>query len=276
MSPAIAPPPVNTPIADQGGRINPLWSRYYVDLGQTITVDVAPADGPYWTSTANTALTNETNLGALSSGFVKITTGAGIATPSTTTTVSATTELSGTIQTAQFPATLPAISGVNLTNLNATNLASGTVPDARFPATLPVASGVNLTALNASNLGSGTVPDARFPATLPAASGINLTALKGTNVTHTVTTVNAAASPYTVLSTDEYLLANAVAGAITITLPTATAGRTLAIKKTDATGNAITLSGTVDGAVNPTLTVQNSSRVLVADGAAWQIVAGYL
>src|ERR1043165_1984625 len=144
MSPAVAPPPVNTPMADASGRINPLWSRYYVDLGQTITVDVAPADGPYWTSTANATLTNETNLGALSSGFVKIATGAGIAVPSTTTTVSATTELSGTIQTAQFPATLPAISGVNLTNLNATNLASGTVPDARFPATLPASSGVNL------------------------------------------------------------------------------------------------------------------------------------
>lgn len=53
--------------------------------------------------------------------------------------------------------------------LNASNLTTGTVPDARFPATLPAISGVNLTNLNASNLASGTVPDARFPATLPAA-----------------------------------------------------------------------------------------------------------
>jgi len=33
-------------------------------------------------------------------------------------------------------------------NLNATQLSSGTVPDARFPATLPAVSGANLTNLN--------------------------------------------------------------------------------------------------------------------------------
>ena len=38
-------------------------------------------------------------------------------------------------------------SGVNLTALNASNLGSGTVPDARFPATLPAISGANLTNL---------------------------------------------------------------------------------------------------------------------------------
>lgn len=81
-----------------------------------------------------------------------------------------------------FPSTLPAVSGANLTALNATNLASGTVPDARFPATLPALSGANLTALNATNLASGTVPDARFPATLPALSGANLTALNASNL----------------------------------------------------------------------------------------------
>lgn len=90
--------------------------------------------------------------------------------------------ITGTIPDARFPATLPAISGVNLTALNASNLGSGTVPDARFPATLPAVSGVNLTALNASNLGSGTVPDARFPATLPAISGVNLTNLNASNL----------------------------------------------------------------------------------------------
>ena len=39
-------------------------------------------------------------------------------------------------------------SGASLTTLNATQLASGTVPDARFPATLPAVSGANLTNLN--------------------------------------------------------------------------------------------------------------------------------
>ena len=68
--------------------------------------------------------------------------------------------------------------------LNASNLSSGTIPDARFPATLPAISGANLTNLpvdltnlDASNLTSGTIPDARFPNVLPAISGANLTNL---------------------------------------------------------------------------------------------------
>ena len=38
-------------------------------------------------------------------------------------------------------------SGANLTALNATQLTSGTIPDARFPATLPAVSGANLTGI---------------------------------------------------------------------------------------------------------------------------------
>lgn len=71
--------------------------------------------------------------------------------------------LSGTIADARFPATLPALSGANLTALNASNLASGTIPDGRFPATLPTASGANLTALNATNISSGTLNPAILP-----------------------------------------------------------------------------------------------------------------
>ena len=113
--------------------------------------------------------------------------------------LNATNLTSGTIPDARFPATLPAISGANLTNLpsadlsslDASNLSSGTIPDARFPATLPAISGANLTNLpagnlsnlNASNLTSGTIPDARFPATLPAVSGANLTNLPSADLT---------------------------------------------------------------------------------------------
>lgn len=42
--------------------------------------------------------------------------------------------------------------GTGLTALNATNLGSGTVPDARFPATLPAISGANLTSLPVPSL----------------------------------------------------------------------------------------------------------------------------
>ena len=137
---------------------------------------------------------------------------------------------SGTVPDARFPATLPTVSGTNLTNLpsasltgalpaisgaaltslDATNLGSGTIPDARFPATLPAASATNLTSipaanitgtlpainggsltdLNASNLGSGTIPDARFPATLPAVSATNLTAIPAANITGTLPAID--------------------------------------------------------------------------------------
>jgi hypothetical protein len=56
--------------------------------------------------------------------------------------------------------------GLSTTPLNASQLSSGTVPDGRFPATLPAVSGANLTALNASQL-SGTVPDARLSSNVP-------------------------------------------------------------------------------------------------------------
>lgn len=50
----------------------------------------------------------------------------------------------------------------DITTRSAADLSSGTLPDARFPATLPALSGVNLTALNASNLASGTVSNSRL------------------------------------------------------------------------------------------------------------------
>ncbi len=52
------------------------------------------------------------------------------------------------------------------------DITTGTIPDGRFPATLPALSGANLTALNASNLGSGTVPVARLPLATTGAAGV--------------------------------------------------------------------------------------------------------
>ena len=83
----------------------------------------------------------------------------------------------GTLPDGRFPATLPAISGANLTNLDADDLASGTVPDARFPATLPQVSGANLTNLNASNVASGTVASDRLPTVPTTKGGTGLTSI---------------------------------------------------------------------------------------------------
>ena len=78
-------------------------------------------------------------------------------------------------------------------SLNASNLSSGTIPDSVFPATLPAISGTNLTNLNASNLSSGTVPDARFPATLPAASATNLTSIPAGQLTGALPAIDGSA-----------------------------------------------------------------------------------
>jgi hypothetical protein len=77
---------------------------------------LAPITAPYWLSTSDPSLTNEQNLGALASGYLKITQAIGIAVPSTVAAIPA-TDLSGTLPDARFPATLPAASGANLTGL---------------------------------------------------------------------------------------------------------------------------------------------------------------
>jgi hypothetical protein len=56
----------------------------YNDAGNTLTIaaaDGAPTDARYWVATANATLTNETNLGALSSGLLKQSVASGVATP---------------------------------------------------------------------------------------------------------------------------------------------------------------------------------------------------
>jgi hypothetical protein len=84
---------------------------------------------------------NATGAAALNSGLTV--TGAA--------TVSTTLGVTGAVTGASFSGV-----GTALTALNASNLGSGTVPDARFPATLPAVSGANLTNLPAGNL-SGTI-----------------------------------------------------------------------------------------------------------------------
>ena len=80
--------------------------------------------------------------------------------------------------------TVFAFKSFTVSELNANNLNDGTIPDARFPATLPAISGANLTNLDASDLASGTVPIARI-----GASGTKdaTTFFRGDNTFATVT-----------------------------------------------------------------------------------------
>lgn len=80
---------------------------------------------------------------------------------------------------------------------------------------------------------------------------------------------------YTVLASDDLILADATSGAFTLTLPAAAscAGKILRIIKTDSTFNAVTLDGnaseTVDGGLTTTLNTVREALELFCDGANW-------
>lgn len=70
---------------------------------------------------------------------------------------------------------------------------------------------------------------------------------------------------------DFFILCDATGGAFNVTLPAATNkdGRIYHIKKTDVSANAITIIGTIEGAVNPTLAAQYNSMTIYSDGTNW-------
>lgn len=79
---------------------------------------------------------------------------------------------------------------------------------------------------------------------------------------------------YTILAADQgnFISGNATGGAFNLTLPTLAAaddGWNVALMKSDATANAITIVGTVNGVVNPTIATQYSAVMLWWSGSAW-------
>lgn len=77
---------------------------------------------------------------------------------------------------------------------------------------------------------------------------------------------------------DRFLLADATDAAVTLTLPDATVavGLTFTVKKTDATGNAVTVdtadSALIDGAATYAFTVQYEAVTVVSDGTNWHVI----
>lgn len=84
-------------------------------------------------------------------------------------------------------------------------------------------------------------------------------------------------SNYTVLSSDNVLLANCTGGAITFTLPTAASstGRVYYFKKIDSTVNAMTIQAfgaeLIDGFNTQLTTTQYQTFMLITDGTAWYL-----
>lgn len=82
-----------------------------------------------------------------------------------------------------------------------------------------------------------------------------------------------ARSPYSIKGTEWLILCDCTAGAITLTFPLAARvdGLFVTVVKTDATANAVTLSGTFSGVVNPTLTAQHATRIIQAGNGVYEM-----
>ncbi len=82
-------------------------------------------------------------------------------------------------------------------------------------------------------------------------------------------------SPYTV-TREKLVLCDATSGAITVNLPAASSGVITTVKKTDSSGNAITIDGsgseTIDGTTTKVITTQYASLTMSPQGGAYHIV----
>jgi len=91
--------------------------------------------------------------------------------------------------------------------------------------------------------------------------------------------VVAVTANYTALDIDGLILADATAGDVTITLPTAEAreGRRMEVKKTDASANLVVIdpqgTQTIDGSTTISLTQQYALRGIKSDGTNWWLVS---
>lgn len=75
---------------------------------------------------------------------------------------------------------------------------------------------------------------------------------------------------YKVKAGDSIIPVDATAGVVTVTLPATPSGQ-YTIKKIDASANAVTVSGTIDGAASYALSSQYDS-VTVAGGTEWHVI----
>lgn len=91
-------------------------------------------------------------------------------------------------------------------------------------------------------------------------------------------TVVTVTGTYVALVTDDTILADATAGAFTITLPTAVGntGKTYFVKKIDSTSSNVTLDGagseTIDGSATRVISLQYEAFTIQSDGSVWWIL----
>lgn len=80
---------------------------------------------------------------------------------------------------------------------------------------------------------------------------------------------------YTATTADDLIVCDATGGAFTVTLPEPDQVQflRLTIKRINGGANAVTIGGTVDGSVNPTLAAQYASMTVQSDGTRWNKLA---
>jgi hypothetical protein len=148
-------------------------------------------------------------------------------------------------------------------------LASGTLPTGLELATDGTISGTPTTI--ESQTVTFTVVDANGTTDTSASITLNVTDYAIENGVVTVTD-----SAVTTDSRMTVILADASSNAITITLETVGAGRTIAIKKIDGSANAVTIDGdgaeTIDGAATATLEWQHETITVAGDDNQWWII----
>lgn len=109
------------------------------------------------------------------------------------------------------------------------------------------------------------------------AGGSATLGIKGTTTTQArkVQQITTAASPYAALTTDDVIFANP-GGAQTITLPAASAGRRITVKRVNNSANVVTVSpasGTIDGGASIALAGGGYDAVtVVCDGTNWWVI----
>lgn len=76
------PPPIDTKpfLNTRTGIFSPAWQRWFLALARAFAIAVAPGDAAYIVARANASLSAAINLGALASGYLRITTALGVAT----------------------------------------------------------------------------------------------------------------------------------------------------------------------------------------------------
>lgn len=72
----------------------------------------------------------------------------------------------------------------------------------------------------------------------------------------------------------DFIDADATSAAINVTMPNAAVnlGKSICVRKSDSSGNSVTMTGPINGASSQVITIQYTAIVVVSNGAEWCIV----